>query len=334
MITSGFIDTHIHGCFGEDTSDASPEGIVKMARELRKIGVSAFTPTTMTIPFDQIERCFEAVLKAKEILAGSHEPYARILGIHLEGPFLNPTRAGVQAESACVAPADGIRFNEALESNYPGLLKIIDIAPELKGGMEYIEHFKDKYVLSLAHTDADYVTACRAFESGAKSVTHLLNAMNGCDKRAPGILGAVFDNPDVYTEIICDGIHIEPTVLRMLFTILRDDRTIIVSDAMRGAGMPDGEYLLGPAKVQKRDGRTYFGPQGGLAGSVTTVPEMAVRLDSFGINSEAILISSSRNALERLSLDFDAVSGCSVRLARDLSVEDVYEDGKSMVKML
>ena len=323
MITSGFIDTHIHGCFGEDTSDASPEGIVKMARELYKIGVSAFTPTTMTIPFDQIKRCFDSIARAKDILESSHEPYAKILGIHLEGPFLNPSRAGVQAESACAAPSDGIKFTESLESDYPGLLKIIDIAPELKGGMEYISHFKDKYVISLAHTDADYETACRAFEAGAKSVTHLLNAMNGCEKRAPGILGAVFDNPDVYSEIICDGIHIEPSVLRMLFKLLRDDRIIIVSDAMRGAGMPDGEYLLGPAKVQKREGRTYFGPHGGLAGSVTTVPEMAVRLNSFGIDRECIFAASSRNALDRIGADPNAVSGCSVRLRDDLAVAGV-----------
>ena len=300
MITSGFVDTHIHGCFGQDTSDASPEGIVKMARGLADIGVTAFTPTTMTLPFDQIEKCFEAVSRARDILDDSSEPYAKISGIHLEGPFLNPTRAGVQAESACADPADGMKFTEDLEAHYPGLLKIIDIAPELRGGMEFISHFHDKYVISLAHTDADYETACKAFDAGAKSVTHILNAMNGCDKRSPGVLGAVFDHPDVYSEIICDGIHIEAPVLRMLFSLLPEDRIIVVSDAMRGMGMPDGEYLLGPALVTKRDGRTYYGPTGGLAGSVTSVPEMVQRLLKAGIDEQKIIDSVTANPMRRI----------------------------------
>lgn len=300
MIPHGYIDTHIHGCFGCDTSDADPDGIVTMSRKLAGYGVTAFMPTTMTLSFDDIRRCFEAVATAKDILRADDMPHAEILGIHLEGPFLNPSRAGVQAESLCVAPDCGVGFIRELEASFPGLLKIIDIAPELDGGMDFIREFKADYVISLAHTDADYETSCEAFECGASGVTHILNAMNGCEKRSPGILGAVADHPSVYSEIICDGIHIDPAVLRMLFRILPQDRTVVVSDAMRGTGMPDGLYSLGSVQVQKKDGRTYFGPEKGLAGSVTGIWEMASRLKGFGISDEQIIRSTYDNPLRRI----------------------------------
>ena len=302
MIPHGYVDTHIHGCFGCDTSDADPLGIVKMSRALVNEGVTAFMPTTMTISFDDIRRCFEAVSEADHILKSSDEPYAEILGIHLEGPFLNPSRAGVQVDSLCVTPDKGVKFISQIEDEFPGLLKIIDIAPELNGGMDFIREYSDRYCISLAHTDAGYETACEAFECGAASVTHILNAMDGCEKRAPGVLGAVFDHPDVYTEIICDGIHIAPAVLRMLFKLLPEDRTIIVSDSMRGTGMPDGMYDLGSVSVEKKDGRTYFGTARGLAGSVTGVSEMASRLKTFGIAEEKIERSLYDNPLGRIGL--------------------------------
>lgn len=303
MIRHGFIDTHIHGCFGCDMSDADPNGIVTMSRKLIENGVTAFMPTTMTLSYDDIRRCFESVAVAKDILSADDMPHAEILGVHLEGPFLNPSRAGVQADSLCVTPGAGIDFIKDLEISFPGLLKIIDIAPELDGGMEFIKEFKDSYCISLAHTDADYDTACEAFECGARSVTHILNAMDGCEKRAPGILGAVSDHPEVYSEIICDGIHIVPSVLRMLFRLLPHDRTIVVSDSMRGTGMPDGMYYLGPVQVQKKDGRTYFGPGKGLAGSVTGIWDMASRLKDMGISEEQIGRSAFDNPLRRIGID-------------------------------
>ena len=297
-----FIDTHIHGAFGEDVSDASADGIVKMARRLPEFGVGAFCPTTMTISEDNIMRCFEAVCSARDKLADEGGKYAKILGVHLEGPFMSPNMAGVQNREYCISPVSAGRIVDRIEKSFPGMLKIIDIAPELEGAVEFISEYKDRYVISLAHTEADYDTACRAFEAGASSVTHLLNAMNPCGKRDPGILGAVFDNRNIYAEIISDGIHISPPVLRMLFALLPEDRIIVVSDSMRGAGMPDGVYKLADADVTVRNGRTYYGPDGNLAGSVTNMGEEEKRLISFGIDPSMVRRACIENPLSRLNI--------------------------------
>lgn len=299
---SGYIDTHIHGAFGFDTSDANADDLVSMAKQLPKLGVKAFCPTTMTIPVDKIFRVFEAVSKAKDILENSGEAYAEILGIHLEGPFMSPLMAGVQDSSCCIKPSDAFAIVDKLESDFPGLMKIIDIAPELDGGIDFIREYKDKYCVSLAHTKADYDIACKAFEAGAKSVTHLMNAMNPCLKRDPGILGALVDFPDVYSEIICDGIHIDPSYLRLLFRVLRNDRIVVVSDSMRGSGMPDGMYKLADVDVEVKNGRTYYGPNGGLAGSVTYMAQEAERLIEYGMTQEQVHLSCLINPLSRLNI--------------------------------
>lgn len=301
MLEPRYVDTHIHGAFGEDVSDASAEGIIKMSRSLPKLGVKAFCPTTMTISEDNIMRCFEAISKAIDELKDEPEA-AAILGVHLEGPFMSPAKAGVQNKEYCITPDKAGRIVERIEHSYPGLLKIIDIAPELDGGIDFIKEFKDRYIISLAHTEADYDTACEAFEAGAQSVTHLLNAMNSCTKRNPGVLGALFDHRDVYAEVICDGIHISPPVLRMLFAMLPEDRIIVVSDSMRGAGMPDGTYKLADADVTVRGGRTYFGEGGNLAGSVTNMGEEAARLISFGIDPGKVERACIENPMSRLKI--------------------------------
>ena len=185
---------------------------------------------------------------------------------------------------------------------FPGLLRIIDVAPELDGGIDFIREYSDRYVISLAHTQADYDKACEAFEAGAGSVTHILNAMNPCLKRDPGILGAVFDNGNIYCEIICDGIHIAPPVLRMLFELIPEERIIVISDSMRGAGMPDGIYKLGDADVTVKKGRTYYGPSGGLAGSVTNMGQEYERLLDFGIQPSKALMACVENPLSRLDV--------------------------------
>lgn len=312
-IPCGFIDTHIHGCFGEDMSDHSTKGLIKMARLLPKFGVTAFCPTTMTISRDDIYRCFEAFMNASEAL--EDDPLSAVLmGIHLEGPILNPEMAGVQAEQYCMSPEEAMDLPASLEERFPGVLKIIDIAPELDGGYEFIKEYSDKYVISLAHTKADYDTAMKAFECGASSVTHVLNAMGGCGKRDPGVLGAVCDRGDIRTEIICDGIHIDPTVIRMLFKVLPEDKIVVVSDAMRGAGMPDGMYRLGNADVMCKGGRTYFGPAGNLAGSVTDMASEASNLLRFGIDPSLIVRSCSSNPLKTLHIDDGFLSDTYVEL--------------------
>jgi len=297
-----FVDTHIHGAFGQDVSDGNPEGIVIMARRLPEFNVGAFCPTTMTISEDKILRSFEAVAKARVKLDNEGGDFAAILGVHLEGPFLSPVMSGVQGKDNLISPDKGFDLIYKLEREFPGLLKIIDIAPELPGGIDFIREFSKKYVISLAHTDAVYDKACEAFEAGAISVTHIMNAMRPCLKRDSGVLGAVMDYPDVYCEIICDGIHISGSFLKLLFRALPEDKIIVISDSMRGSGMPDGVYLLGDTEVECRGGRTYFGPGGNLAGSVTNMASEAQVLEGLGIPFSLINKALIENPLSRLDI--------------------------------
>ena len=299
-IIPGFVDTHIHGFGGADTSDGDIDGIIHMSRELVKRGITAFCPTTMTISEDEIFRVFDAVSAARNILEEEHLPHSRILGIHLEGPFLSPQRTGVQGSEHLRVP--DIDLINRLEKNYPGLLRIIDIAPELDGSSEFINCLSSRYSISIAHSNADYDTACYAFENGADSVTHILNAMPPIDKRAPGIACAAFDK-SAYVELISDGIHVEAPVIRMLYRTVNDDRIITVSDSMRGAGMPDGKYLLGDTEVTCRKGRTFYGPEGGLAGSVTDLMSEYRLLRLSGCDENKVIRSLTVNPYERICIE-------------------------------
>lgn len=301
FVTPGFIDTHIHGAAGFDTSDADPEGLCKMAVSLAKVGTAAFCPTTMTIPEDQIFRVCESVAKASEILKNTEEPHAKIIGLHLEGPFLNPLKCGVQNDSCCVLPKDGMDLVERIEKEFPGLLKMIDIAPELEGSIEFIKTFKDRYVISLGHTAADHDIAMEAFNSGASGVTHALNAMDPILKRSTGVLGAAIDS-GAYVEVISDLHHIDRAMVRLLYSDVFEERTVTVSDSMRGALMPDGVYDLGGTDVTVRNGRTYYGEEGGLAGSVSFLCDEFVKLIDIGVNPIRAVDSVTDNPLMRLGI--------------------------------
>ena len=300
-ITPGFVDTHIHGAFGCDVCDLNAESIITISKGLVQKGISAFCPTTMTISLDKIYQALEAVNEAKKVLENSSEPHADILGVHLEGPFLNPSKCGVQNVSDSILPSCAEDIILEIENRFPGLVKIIDIAPELEGGLDLVRKFSDKYVFSIAHSDADYEIATKAFENGCKSVTHVLNAMNPMLKRNPGILGSAIDN-DAFIEVIADGHHIHNSYLKLLYSELLENRIITVSDSMRGASMPNGFYDLGGVEVEVKNGRTYFGKDGNLAGSVTNLTEEFSNLISANITGNRIVNSMTVNPLKRLGL--------------------------------
>ena len=310
----GFFDSHIHGSFGYDVSDGRAEDVMKMASLLPSFGVSDFLPTLMTLEEEAILRAAGAVYEAKQKLSAVDLAYAEIAGLRLEGPFLSPLRAGVQDPAKLVSADKFISIIEKLESDYPGLLKMIDIAPELEGAMDLVKELKDRYVISLGHSDCDQKIADEFFKAGGNSLTHALNAMRPCLKREPGPLGAAFDNADSYIEVICDGIHVDPSVLRMLFKLF-EDRIIVISDAMRASGMPDGIYDLGGTPVESRGGRTYFGQNGNLAGSVTNPAQEAIRLFSYGISKNTIVKALADTPRKRLNIN---KTGC----LRDIAFVD------------
>lgn len=296
-------DSHIHGAFGVDVSDADVDGIVLMSRELYKRGIDAFCPTTMTIPAEQIWKVCEAVARAKEILEQSDDKHATIAGIHLEGPFLSPEYAKVQSSSCIISPRDGIKLVDELASKYGDLIKIVGVAPEMEGGLEFVSEISQMGIcVSLAHTGASYELSRKAFDQGARSVTHVLNAMRPFDKREPGVLGAAIDDPRVYVEVICDGHHIHRTMLKTIFSMINSDRLVVISDSMRGAFMPDGDYMLGDVLVSCKNGRTYFGEGGNLAGSISCLPEEQKVLQGIQIPSEIISKAMWDNPWARIGI--------------------------------
>lgn len=298
----GFVDSHIHGSFGLDVSDGSADDIVSLAKSLPSFGVSDFLPTLMTLDEDRILKAAEATSVATEILSSFDGAYSNILGLRLEGPLLNPLMSGVQ-DTSCLVDSVGLeKIIENTEKRFPGLVKMIDIAPELDGAMDIVGKYSGRYVFSLGHSDSDYQKTAEFFSKGGSSLTHVLNAMRPCLKRDPGPLGAAFDTPDSFVEVICDGIHVDRIVLKMLFNLF-EDRIIVVSDAMRAGGMPDGIYDLGGTPVESRGGRTYFGPSGNLAGSVTNLSQEAERLLGFGISRSAVLKALTDTPRKRLNLE-------------------------------
>lgn len=291
-VLPGFIDIHIHGCNMADTTDGNADSVAKMSKWLATKGITSFCPTTMTLPEDFLEECFGYV--AKTI---GNEEGAYIHGINMEGPFISHAKKGAQAGEHIIAP--DIDMLKKLNEICP--VKLVDIAPEVEGAQEFIKKAKDICTVSLAHTAADYATGVEAIKNGASHATHLYNAMNCLTSREAGMVGAVMDSNNVTAELICDGVHICPATLRITFAVLGEDRTVVISDALMAAGMPDGEYMLGGQKVYKKsDARLADGT---LAGSVTNLFDEFHNLLSYGIPFKQALKSVTINPARAIGAD-------------------------------
>ena len=298
-IVPGFVDVHIHGCAGADACDGTREAIDTMARFLIQHGVTSFCATTMTVDRDTIEK---SLLAAKECMESPIEDGARVVGIHMEGPFISKERKGAQLEEA-VLPPDLDLFRHFYDLS-GGNVKLVVLAPEQPGGYEFAKQAKDLCTVSIAHTTASYEEAKKSFDCGVTHATHLFNAMNGLGHRAPGTVGAVFDDDRVLAELICDGQHIHPAVLRTAFRVL-GDRAMIVSDSMRANGLPEGEtYDLGGQLVTVKNGKATLS-DGTIAGSVTNLHEEVKNLVSFGIPFEQAVKAASLIPAKSIGMDHE-----------------------------
>lgn len=295
-ILPGFIDVHIHGAAGADVCDATPEALRKISGYLATQGVTSFCPTTMTTSCIDLEHIIRNIVSCMN----DKMPGAAIRGIHLEGPFLSREKCGVQNDKYIMDP--DIDYFMRLNASFPDVIRIVDIAPEKDGAMRFIDAVSDQCVISLSHSSADYDTVTEAIRHGLSHASHLFNAMTPINHRGPGAVVAILDNEKVTAELICDGIHLHPAIIRMAFTLLGRDRTIIVSDSMRAAGMPDGEYFLGGKKVLVYDKRTSYA-NGRLAGSTTSVLEEVRNLLRFGIAYDHAIRSVTINPARRISID-------------------------------
>lgn len=259
-------DIHFHGCVGYDFCDGSREAIAAMAEYEASVGVANIVPATMTLSEEALTNICETAKAYKN--EGRYEKRARLCGINMEGPFISFSKKGAQNKDFIKEP-DILMFDR-LNGASGNMIRLVSIAPELDGAMEFIEKKHDEVIVSLAHTDADYDTSVRAFEKGASHVTHLYNAMNPYTHRAPGPIGAAADADGVDVELICDGVHIHPTAVRTTFKMFGDERIIFVSDSMRATGLDDGSYTLGGQDVDVV-GNLATLKDGTIAGSVTNL---------------------------------------------------------------
>jgi N-acetylglucosamine-6-phosphate deacetylase len=269
-LAPAFFDAHIHGAKGHDVMEATPAALDAIGSFLAAHGTGSFLATTVTAPLDATLRSLSGLAKlvARPAVEGRARAQARILGIHLEGPFLSHTRRGAQPAEHLLAPDIAIfdRLFEAAE----GCIRLMTLAPELPGAVELTAHATARGVrVSLGHSDATAAETRAAINAGAVSATHTFNAMRPLDHREPGILGTVLSNDEIYAEIICDGIHVAPEMVKLWWRAKGPERAILVTDAMSAAGMPDGEYQLGEFAVQVANGRAMA--RGVLAGSVLTL---------------------------------------------------------------
>ena len=262
-VIPGLTDIHFHACVGYDFCDGTPEAIEKMAEYKMKNGITTICPASMTFSEEQLTDIF------KNAASYENKKGATLVGINMEGPFISMEKKGAQNPEYIHNP-DAEMF-ERLQKAAGGLIKLVDIAPETEGAMEFIEKVKDKVRISLAHTAADYDTAKEAFDRGANHVTHLYNAMPPFAHRAPGVIGAACDNENVMVELICDGVHSHPVTVRTTFKMFGDDRIIFISDSMMACGLEDGQYTLGGQDVTVKGNVATLTKEGNIAGSVTNL---------------------------------------------------------------
>jgi len=269
-VSAGFMDIHIHGSGGADVMDATPQALQTISDTLPQTGTTAFLATTMTMPQPEIDRAVDTARKMQAQLRG-----AKLLGVHLEGPFINPKKHGAQ-DAAYVQPPHLSSLEKHLD-----MVKMITLAPEVEGAEAFIRQLKrdcPHIVLSIGHSDADYGKTIQSFRQGISHATHLFNAMPAFHHRAPGIVGAVFDS-DVTCDVIADGIHLHPSLLRLTRHI-KQEKMILITDAMRAGCMKCGTYDLGGQEVTVSGGKAVLA-DGTLAGSVLRMNEALRNMHTF-----------------------------------------------------
>lgn len=264
-ICPGLMDIHMHGIDGYDTMDGTPESLLAISSALTRFGVTSFLATTMTAPYEQLEPVLETIARvSRQGMKG-----AQMVGIHLEGPWINPRYKGAQKEENISLPQlDAVRRLYELAD---GLIKVVTIAPEQPEALEAIAWLKEQGVIvSAGHTGASFAQAEQAVNAGVRHFTHCFNAMTGLHHREPGVVGAAMYHEQLSTELIADGIHVHPAVMKILYRVKTAERLALVSDSMRAAAMGEGTYDLGGQEVHVHDNQAKLS-DGTLAGSILTL---------------------------------------------------------------
>ena len=316
-VIPGLTDLHFHGCVGEDFSDATPDGLQKMADYELSRGVTQICPAGMTLGEDQLTRICENAAAHRAKNPGG----AELVGLHLEGPFLCKAKKGAQNEAFLHDPDPAMLHR--LQQAAQGMVKLVTLAAEQPGALEFIRSAQeDGITVSLGHTTADYDTACAAYEAGARQATHLFNAMPPFTHRAPGVVGAAFDHPQVKVELISDGVHIHPSVVRAVFQLFGAGRVILISDSLRATGMPDGRYPFGGQEIEVHGNRaTMADDPNTLAGSVSDLMACMRSAVSFGIPLHDAVRAAAVNPAQVLGI-FDRLGSLDVGKTANLAILD------------
>lgn len=329
-VIPGLIDVHSHGNSGADFSDGDYEGLKKMAAYYASCGVTSFAPASMTLPYDVLEKAFATAKRLKEEAPAG---LSRLMGIQMEGPYFSYKKRGAQNPDYLKDPDfEGFR---KLYEGCGGLVRIVDIAPELPGAVEFIEQASRLCTVSIAHTDSDYDHARAAVEAGVTHLTHLYNAMPGIHHRNPGVIPAGVENPKVQAEIICDGYHIHPASVRLAFTMFKN-RMILVSDSGRCAGQPEGtKFTLGGQDAWLRGGVAKLA-DGTIACSATNLWTCLKNVLSWGIPEEEAVRAATWNPAKALGVQDQVGSIETGKLADfvicspDYSEKRVFLGGKEI----
>ncbi|HEY6272946.1 MAG TPA: N-acetylglucosamine-6-phosphate deacetylase [Terriglobales bacterium] len=299
ILAPGLLDIHVHGGAGHDVMEADPSALAAMERHMADHGVTGYLPTTVTAPLD---RTLASLANLGKIIAsrGSEDNRARPLGIHLEGPFISHTKRGVHPPKYLLLPSPEVldQFWQASA----GTIRMMTIAPELPGAVETIRRARALGIhSSVGHSDASYDQTCTALRAGAEHATHTFNAMRALDHRNPGILGAVLTDDTISADIIADGVHVAPIVVRMFLAAKGPERAVLITDAISATGMPDGRYRLGAFEVQVTGDRCEH--EGKLAGSVLTLDRAVRNVMSFaGWNLQQAIGLATLNPARLLGL--------------------------------
>ncbi len=330
-VIPGLVDVHFHGAVGEDFSDATPEGLQKIADYELSQGVTYLCPAGMTLPEDQLTAICKNTAAHQKKKAGG----AEVVGAHLEGPFLSAAKKGAQNGAFLHDP--DISMLKRLQEAAEGCVKLVTLAPEQPGAMEFIrEAVSMGIAVSLGHTTADYDTAKTAFEAGANHTTHTYNAMPPFVHRNPGVIGAAFDS-GAFAELICDGVHIHPSVVRATFRLFGKERMLLVSDTMRAAGMPDGNYTLGGQAVIVKGPLCTLEDGTTIAGSATNLMTCMRTAVSFGVPLADAVRACTFNPAQSIGIEsragtLDAGKEASIVLLNqeDLAIRKIIFKGETV----
>jgi N-acetylglucosamine-6-phosphate deacetylase len=301
-LAAPFFDIHVHGAMSHDFMTADPAGIRDVNRFLSTRGVGHYLPTTVTGPLDVTLHALDSLADAIESTSrhSGDQPEAIPVGIHLEGPFISHAKRGVHPPESICEPS--VELFNRMQTAARGHIRLITVAPEMPHALDLVRHAAAAGVrISLGHSNATWSETEAAIVAGATSATHLFNAMRTLGHREPGIIGSILDRKELYAELICDGVHVHPAMVRLWLQMKGEDRAILVTDGMSATGMPDGRYMLGELEVQVKDGVCLLGDT--LAGSVLTMDAAVANVLQFaGVSLASATRLAARNPAAMLGM--------------------------------